>query len=77
VRTRSTIRRFIVVELLEERPAGDPLAEDLLDSLAIEQLVAFCEEEFGVAFEDADLVAENFESLGAVTALVDRKRRGA
>ena len=77
MRTRSTIRRFIVVELLEERPAGDPLAEDLLDSLAIEQLVAFCEEEFGVAFEDADLVAENFESLGAVTALVDRKRRSA
>ena len=76
MRTRARIRRFIVDELLDERPVGDPLAQDMLDSLALEQLVAFCQEEFGVSFDDADLVAENFESLGAVAALVDRVQRG-
>ena len=77
MRTRSRIRRFIVDELLDERPVGDPLAQDLLDSLALEQLVAFCEEEFGVRFDDADLIAENFESVGAVASLVERAQRGA
>ncbi|MFL5799241.1 MAG: acyl carrier protein [Actinomycetota bacterium] len=77
MRTRARVRRFIVDELLDDRPTGDPLAQELLDSLAIEQLVAFCEEEFGVALEDDDLIAENFESLGAVASLVDRKLRGA
>jgi acyl carrier protein len=77
VKTRSRVRRFIVDELLDERPAGDPLAQELLDSLAIEQLVAFLEEEFGVAIEDEDLIAENFESLGAVASLVDRRTRRA
>ena len=77
MKTRSRIRRFIVEDLLEERPVGDPLAQDMLDSLAIEQLVAFCQEEFDVTFRDTDLVARNFESLGAVASLVDRKRREA
>jgi acyl carrier protein len=77
VRTRARVRQFIVDELLEDRRAGDPLAEELLDSLAIEQLVSFLEQEFNVVIVDEDMVAENFESLGAVASLVDRKSRGA
>jgi acyl carrier protein len=76
VRTRPRIRRFIVEELLDDRVTGDPLAQSMLDSIAIEQLVAFCEDEFTVTFADGDLVAENFESLEAVASLVDRARRG-
>ena len=74
--TRERVRRFIVEELLEDGEVRDPLAEELLDSLAIEQLVAFLEQEFRVEIADDDMVAENFESLRAVAALVDRKTRG-
>jgi acyl carrier protein len=71
------LERFIVDELLEERYDGrDPLATDALDSLGIEQLVEYIDEEFGVRLDDEELVAENFESVPALAALVDSKREG-
>ena len=72
------IRRFIDHVLLDGRATGaEPLAAGLLDSLEIEQLVAYVEEEFGVAFSDEELVTENFTHVEALAALVDRKRREA
>ena len=73
-RTKARIRGFVLDELAEGRPSRDPLADGLLDSLAIGQLVAFCEEEFGISLDDGAVTAEHFESLDAVTALVESKR---
>ncbi|MEY2450822.1 MAG: hypothetical protein QOD92_396 [Acidimicrobiaceae bacterium] len=68
------IRRF--VDGLTDEPAdGDPLAEGLLDSLAIEQLIAFLEDDFDIVFEDEELVAEHFMSIHTVVELVETKRR--
>jgi hypothetical protein len=73
---RAEVRGFIRRELLAgARVEGDPLAAQLLDSMAIEQLVAFLEERYGIRFEDQEVVAENFASVEAVTALVAAKRR--
>jgi acyl carrier protein len=73
---RAEVRGFIRTELLAgARVDGDPLVAQLLDSLAIEQLVAFLEERYGIRFEDQEVVAENFASVDAVTALVAAKRR--
>jgi acyl carrier protein len=70
------IRRFIMRELLEEPFDGrDPLAEEALDSLAIEQLIDYIEERFGVAFDDEEVVRENFSSIPTLAALVNDKRR--
>jgi acyl carrier protein len=71
------IREFISEEILEglETETGDPLAEGLLDSLAVEQLIAFVEEEYAVVFEDEELVAENFASIPTVAGIVEAKRR--
>lgn len=68
------IRQYIQEELLEgaEMPA-DPLSEGLLDSLAVEQLIGFIEDEFGVLFDDEELVAENFASIDTVVGLVNQK----
>jgi methoxymalonate biosynthesis acyl carrier protein len=41
------------------------------------QLVQFVETEFSVAVEDADLEMDNFRSIDALTALVERKTAGA
>jgi acyl carrier protein len=76
MRTSKRIRRF-VDELVEERvdKHDDPLALGLLDSLAIEQLITYLEEEFHLEFDDEELVWENFATIDTVAALVDDKRR--
>ena len=68
------IRDYIQEELLEgaEMPT-DPLSEGMLDSLAVEQLIGFIEDEFGVLFDDEELVAENFASIDTVVGLVNSK----
>lgn len=72
------LRRFVIDELLEEfydRPyeGDDPLADGEVDSLGAEQIIEFVEQSFGVALEEDELVAENFESLPALAALVASK----
>jgi acyl carrier protein len=49
----------------------------MLDSLAIEFLIGWVEEEFEISLSYRDVVAENFASVGALSALVDSKRSGA
>jgi acyl carrier protein len=46
----------------------------MLDSLALEALIAWSEDELGVPLEDEDLSAENFASITAFSAFLDRKR---
>ena len=74
MRTTALIDRFIDNRLLEGPAGGDALAQGLLDSLAIEQLIAFLEARFGFTFSDEELVPENFESVAALAHFVDEKR---
>ena len=70
------IRRFIEQDLLAETPPRrDPLAEGLLDSLGVEELLLFLERRFGVSFQDNEMTEETFSSLDAVVDLVEEKRR--
>ena len=70
------IGHFIEMKLLDARDVtGDPLAEGALDSLAIEQLIVFLEDRFGIQFSDDELVAERFASISTVASLVREKRR--
>jgi acyl carrier protein len=73
--TAERIRSFIEEELLDD-PAepGDPLTNGALDSLAIEQLVTFLWEDFGVTFRDDEVVEKNFSSVARLAELVDEKR---
>lgn len=41
------------------------------------QLVEFVEGAFGIEVESEDLEMENFRSIDAITALVERKRKDA
>ena len=76
MRTARRIRRFVEEELLEGmRLDGDPLSRGYLDSLAIEQLILFCEERYRIELVDEETIAEHFASIGTLAALVDRKRR--
>ena len=57
--------------------AGTPLLGSLpeLDSMAVLELVAAFEQEFGVTIDDDEVTAEAFETLGSLTELVAGKLR--
>lgn len=75
---RATIREFlseIVDDWNDEVGDDDNLfSAGLLDSLAIHEMVGFLEDEFGLEFSDSDLAVDNFASVSAMVATVERKR---
>lgn len=46
---------------------------DVLDSMAIFEVISFIEDHYRIQVEDQDLVPENFESIKAIAALVAAK----
>jgi acyl carrier protein len=51
----------------------DLLATDVLDSLAITELVSFLEAKFGIRVSDDDLIPENFKTIDDIVAFVAAK----
>ena len=73
------VRQFIIDRLSWD---GDPaalsddydlLSNDVLDSLGIEELLAFIEDELGVEIDDDVVVGTNFQTLRAIGDLVRSK----
>lgn len=61
-----------------DQPIPDDLrlVGNILDSMAVTNLIVALEENFGFAFEDADLSAESFETVASLASLVKRKTSG-
>ena len=57
------------VEVTEETSL---LERGLLDSLLLVNLIAFLERRYGVEIPDEEIVPENFKSLSAIRALIER-----
>jgi acyl carrier protein len=74
---RQRIRAFIVETFFVEEFGDDDsfLRTGIVDSMGMSQLVAFLEEEFGIAIADAELVPENLDSLARAAAFVEGKTR--
>lgn len=54
---------------------GDLLLErGIIDSMGVMELVAFIEEQFGVAVGDDDVTEQNLGSLGAIGAFVSSRK---
>jgi acyl carrier protein len=49
------------------------LGEGIIDSLGVLDIVGYLESEFRISIGDDDLTPENFETLGRLTAFVERK----
>ena len=45
-----------------------------LDSMGLVMLITYLEDTFKIQTADADLVEENFESINAITAFVEKKK---
>lgn len=71
---------FIAREILAGRVTGiipcDALLlqDGIIDSLGLQKLLVFLEEEFAIRIGEDDLVPENFESIAAIAKLVDKLR---
>jgi acyl carrier protein len=74
------LARFISKELLLDEVAGTVsfdyrlLESGLLDSLGIQELTSFIEDEFGVRVLNEDLVPENFVTIESLARMVQHKR---
>jgi acyl carrier protein len=75
-----TIKQYLLETVLYDRPGLEltnhfPLLEaGLLDSLQIFNLVTFLQTRFGVTIPPTELLPENFASIQALAALVQRQR---
>jgi len=78
--TEATIRTFLVEDVFYDRdlqdlgPNDSLLDRGLLDSLAILKTVTFCEEQFGIAIPDEDVLPDHFETVRGIAKLVERVR---
>ena len=78
--TEAAIRQFLVEDVFYDRdlkslgPDDSLLQRGLLDSMSILKTVTFCEERFGVAIPDEDVLPDHFESVRAIARLVERVR---
>lgn len=77
---KAAIHEFLVTELATEcesfRSDENLLEQGVIDSLAIVKLVGFLEEQFQIEVDDEERIPENFESIDALSAFVQRKRNG-
>jgi methoxymalonate biosynthesis acyl carrier protein len=77
--TKAKIRGFLAGffrghELTDDE---DLFATGYVNSMFAMQLVQFVEQEFGVEVENEDLDIDNFRSVDAIAALVEKKRAAA
>ena len=74
------LERFIIQDIMvggkdvSLSPDESLIESGIVDSLGILRLVAFIEENFSVVVDDTEVVPENFETINAMSSLVERKR---
>lgn len=54
-------------------PGDDLLADGVIDSHGLMELVGFIEQRYGIKVADADLLPENFQSIERIEAFIARK----
>jgi acyl carrier protein len=62
---------------IELKDADEFLTLGVVDSLGFVELVEEVQSRYGVTVEDVEITEENFGSIDAIAAYVDRKRRAA
>lgn len=80
---RSRVRGYILENLLfssnpDELPDGDSLLDrGIIDSTGVLELVLFLEESFGLQIKASEMLPQNFDSVDAIVAFVERTRSPA
>jgi len=79
---REDLSRFIAERLLQDPTAKIDPAESLLDRGAIDSvgllnLITFVEQRTGVRVPEDEMIPENFESVVAIEAFIERMKKGS
>jgi acyl carrier protein len=80
---RADMRAFVEDNFLYLQPEleftdDDPLlALGIVDSLGFVELIEEIQARYGVTIEDLEITEENFGSLSAIAAFVERKQEGS
>lgn len=74
---KTALLEYIKNEIMRNRNARlgedeDLLSSGILDSLGILQIVAFIEKTFSIRIPDEDVVFDNFQSVNAMAAYLQR-----
>jgi acyl carrier protein len=75
------VRQFITTNFYVADPSAledstSFLDRGIIDSTGVLEVVSFIEGEFDVRVEDAEMIPENLDSIGAIVAFVARKKGG-
>jgi D-alanine--poly(phosphoribitol) ligase subunit 2 len=74
------IKQFIIDQFMPDVPVADLdsdldlLAEGVVDSLGLLQVVAWLETEFDIGVDDSELGPESFRTVKAIKEFVDQAR---
>lgn len=78
-RVEDKVRGYILANLMFTDDASQ-LPDDvslldrgIIDSTGVLEIVLFLEEEFGIKVKDADMLPENFDSVGSIARFVGRQ----
>ncbi len=77
--TEKVIRDFLIEEVLYDKqlteldPEEPLLKNELMDSIAVLQTVAFCEQIFEISIPEEELLPDHFETVRAIAQLVERR----
>jgi acyl carrier protein len=76
---KDRVRNFIVENFLfgdtSYQLADDAslIENDIIDSTAVLELVAFIEDNFGITMSDADIVPANLDSLARISSFIEAR----
>lgn len=78
---KTQIKQFIVesTNVVADEVKDDTMIfiQGYFDSMGFLLLISFLEEKFGIKVDDSELLEENFESVNAISAFVERKTAAA
>ena len=76
--TTDIVRQFIVAEMMPPGTDGDfddadsLIDSGIIDSMGVMKLITFLEDKFSIRIGAAELLPDNFESVAAITGLLQR-----
>ena len=77
---KQNIHKYITTEILFSDDGTlnylKPLLGDVIDSMGIQMLVAFLENEYNITIPDIELIPENFQNINCISGLVERLQKG-
>ena len=68
---------FFVSDLSSLADDASLITGGVVDSTGLLEVIAFLESEYGISIVDQEMIPDNLETVGRISAFVGRKRRSA